>query len=106
MSADGTGQDPIGEEDARITSLERRLKAAHHAEAVRTGKVKAASSKGYAQGNRVLAEMIAGPAGGALFGWLLDRWLGTSPWLLLVMIALGIGVAIRNIYRISRERPE
>jgi ATP synthase protein I len=106
MSTDETGQDLIGEEDARITSLNERLKAAHHAEAVRTGKANAASNKGYAQGNRVLAEMIAGPAGGALFGWLLDRWLGTSPWLLLVMLALGIGVAIRNIYRISSERPE
>jgi ATP synthase protein I len=50
--------------------------------------------------------LVAGPAGGAIVGWLLDRWLGTSPWLLLVMMALGVIVAFRNIYRISNERPE
>lgn len=50
--------------------------------------------------------MIGGPLGGALFGWLFDRWLGTSPGLLLVMLALGVVVAGRNIMRISKERAE
>jgi ATP synthase protein I len=39
-------------------------------------------------------------------GWFLDRLFGTSPWLLLVMLFLGIIVAFRNIYRISQARPE
>ena len=55
---------------------------------------------------RVLTELIAGPAGGALLGWFLDRLFGTSPWLLLVMLILGVIVAFRNIYRISQQRPE
>ena len=54
----------------------------------------------------MLAELIGGMAGGALIGWLLDRWLGTSPGLLLGLMFLGIGVAFRNIIRISNERPE
>jgi ATP synthase protein I len=58
------------------------------------------------QGNRVLTELIAGPAGGALVGWLFDRLLGTSPALLLVCMFLGIAVAFRNIIKISGERPE
>ena len=45
-------------------------------------------------------------AGGALIGWFLDRLFGTSPWLLLVLLFLGFAVAIRNIYRISQQRPE
>ena len=53
-----------------------------------------------------MAELIAGLAGGGLMGWLFDRWLGTTPWLLLVMLFLGIAVAFRNIIRISQERPE
>lgn len=87
-------------------SLEERLKAARNAEAARLGKAPEKPRKGYNQGSRVLSELIAGPAGGAIIGWLLDRWLGTSPWLLLVMLFLGIAVAFRNIYRISNERPE
>ena len=104
MERNDSGQDPTGE-DPRLRSLDERLKAASDAEAVRTGRARA-SDKGYAQGSRVLAELIGAPAGGALIGWLLDRWLGTSPWLLLGLLVLGFVVAFRNIYRISNERPK
>lgn len=103
---DETGQDQGSEGDTRLTSLEKRLQNTHHAEAVRTGKVSKTPNKGYSQGNRVLAELIAGLAGGALIGWLLDSWLGTAPWALLVLMFLGIIAAFRNIIRISQERPE
>ena len=106
MNANDPGQDPIGAEDARLTSLEERLKVAHQAEEVRTGKARKKSDKGYSQGNRVLTELIAGIAGGALIGWLIDRWLDSSPAALLVAMFLGIAVAFRNIIRISNERPE
>ncbi|GGE73737.1 MULTISPECIES: AtpZ/AtpI family protein [Sphingomonas] len=105
MAAGDPGQDPTGGDD-RLTSLDERLKQARHAESIRTGKTERPSTKGYSQGNRVLAELIAGPSGGALVGWLLDRWLNTAPWGLLVLMVLGIGVAFRNIIRISNERPE
>jgi ATP synthase protein I len=54
----------------------------------------------------VLTELIAGPAGGALIGWVIDRFAGTAPGFLLGCLFLGIGVAFRNIYKISQERPE
>jgi ATP synthase protein I len=104
--SNNAGQDQGGEGDARLSSLEERLQDAHHAEAVRTGNATKPPSKGYSQGNRVLAELIAGPAGGALIGWVLDYWLGTQPWALLLLMFLGIIVAFRNIFRISQERPK
>jgi ATP synthase protein I len=106
MGQDDPGRDILDHEDPRVTSLNKRLDAAKREEEARSGKVGAGQGKGYSQGNRVLAELIAGPAGGALIGWLLDRWLGTSPWLLLGLMMLGIVVAFRNIIRISNERPE
>lgn len=36
---------------------------------------------------------------GALFGWLLDRWLGTSPWLFMVFFFFGLAAGIINVYR-------
>ena len=105
MAEDGTGQDPIGQ-DVRLASLDQRLKAATDAEKVRNGTTQRKPDKGYSQGSRVLTELIAGPAGGALIGWLFDRWLGTSPWLLLVLMVLGIAVAFRNILKISGQRAE
>lgn len=54
---------------------------------------------GYGQGMRFVTELLAGVVGGVLIGWLLDRWLGTEPWLLLVMLFLGIAASFRNIFR-------
>ena len=106
MAEDEPGQDPTGGEDPRLTSLEERLKAAHDAEAVRTGSKQKKPSKGYSQGNRVLAELIAGTAGGALIGWLLDRWLGISPWGLIVFLLLGFAAGVLNVMRVAGVAPD
>ncbi len=106
MGTEDSGREPLDREDPRITSLNQRLDAAKRDEAIRSGKVQAGQGKGYSQGNRVLSQLIGGPAGGALIGWLLDRLFDTAPVLLLVMMLLGVIVAFRNIIRISGERPE
>lgn len=105
MAENESGQDPIVE-DARLKSLDERLKQAKHDEAVRTGAAQKGQDENYRLGNRVLAELIGGIAGGALIGWVIDRFAGTSPWGLLVMLFLGIIVAFRNIIRISNQRPK
>ena len=99
----GNGSDPKAtSEDSRLVSLEERLDRAEAAEAKRTA-VNAGpeADANYRLGNRVLAELLGGLIGGALFGWLIDRFAGTSPWGLLGMLFLGIVVAFRNIIRIS-----
>jgi ATP synthase protein I len=106
MTGNEPGQDPESMGEQRLKSLDERLQAVQHAEQVRTGTVHKKPDRGYSQGNRVLTELIAGLVGGGLLGWLFDRWLGTTPWLLLALLFLGIGVAFRNIIRISKERPE
>ena len=106
MGMEDPGRDELDREDPRITSLNKRLDAAKRDEAIRSGKVGEGQGKGYSQGNRVLSQLIGGPVGGAVIGWLLDRLFGTSPILLLALMALGIVVAFRNIIKISGERPE
>ncbi len=105
MATDDPSQDGNGKNDPRLDSLDMQLKQVRKIEADRTGKAQP-PAKGMRQGNRVLTELIAGPAGGALVGWLFDRWLETAPWFLLLCMFLGIAVAFRNIYKISQERPE
>ncbi len=105
MVQDYPGQDGKAKSDSRLDSLESQLKQVRQAEDIRTGKARK-PAKGMRQGHRVLTELVAGPAGGALMGWLLDRIFNTAPWLMLACIFLGIAVAFVNIYRISNERPE
>ncbi len=49
--------------------------------------------------------LFAAVVAGLLFGWLLDRWLGTKPWLLVVGVILGAAAGfyefVRSTSRIS-----
>ena len=40
---------------------------------------------------------------GIFIGWLLDRWLGTGPWLLMVFSVLGIFAAIKAMYDMAKR---
>jgi len=94
-------------DDARIDALEERLQAAREREEERNRPAAGAEADAnYRLGNRVLAELIAGIGGGAFIGWVIDRFAGTSPAGLLVVMALGIIVAFRNIIRIANKRPD
>jgi ATP synthase protein I len=96
-------QGPGLPEDARLDSLDERLKRAQQAEAIRTGAQR--PDPNTRLGQRVLGELIGAPFGGGLIGWLLDRWLGTSPLFMLSLLFLGFAVGIRNIVRLSRTPP-
>lgn len=96
-----SGPDPIAT-DPRIRSLDERLERAQAAEAGRIGAT-AKPDDGSRLGNRVLAELLGGMIGGAVVGWTLDWFIGSSPWLLLVLLGLGIVAAFRNIIRISNQ---
>ena len=42
--------------------------------------------------------MVSGIAVGVVFGFFLDKWLGTKPWLTLVFLVVGIIAGFRNVY--------
>lgn len=106
MNDEPSERDPIGE-DARIDVLGKRLEAAREREEQRNKPALGAEADvNYRMGNRVLAELIGGIGGGALIGWVIDHFAGTSPWGLLVVMALGIIAAFRNIIRIANQRPD
>lgn len=52
-----------------------------------------------ARGFRLSSELVAGVAVGAVIGWLLDRWLGISPWGMIVFLLLGFVAGVLNVMR-------
>jgi ATP synthase protein I len=104
MAMEEPKQDPKSPEDARLTSLNQRLKQAQLEEAARKGRPDAARSQQLVRsvGQRLLYDLVGLPFGGGLIGWLLDRWLGTAPWIMLAMLFLGFGLAVRNVMRVSK----
>jgi ATP synthase protein I len=105
MSDEKPAREPIGE-DARIDALEGRLKAAREREEQRTRTQVRGADASTRAGNRVLADLLGGIFGGALLGWVVDQFAGTSPWGLLVGLFLGIVVAFWNIFRIANRRSD
>lgn len=99
MEVDEPEEAPKLPPDARLGSLEERLERLQQAEAKRTGpRVPDAS---YRTGQLVLSHLVGAPAGGFIIGFVLDKWLGTKPWLMLLMLFLGFAVGVWNVIRIS-----
>ncbi|HXW40386.1 MAG TPA: AtpZ/AtpI family protein [Xanthobacteraceae bacterium] len=63
------------------------------------GADRATTASGYAKGFRLSSELVAGVVVGAGIGWLLDRWLGISPWGLTVFLLLGFAAGVLNVMR-------
>ena len=101
MAEDDTDEVPKLPPDARLESLDERLDRLQQAEAKRTAKRQPDAN--YQAGQLVLSQLVGCPLGGGIVGWLLDRWFGTKPWLMLVMLFLGFAVGIWNVIRISNN---
>ena len=83
--------------EARIATLKKKefdaRKAKKESEAVHASK----------SGFRVGTELLSGVLVGAAIGYLLDRFLNTQPWLLVLFIFLGGGAGVLNVYRFVKS---
>jgi ATP synthase protein I len=92
---------------ARLKRLGDRLNEVSRPHEPESAARQSADFSGFARGFRLSSELVAGVAVGALIGWLIDRWLGISPWGLIVFLLLGFAAGILNVMRaagVVRER--
>jgi len=54
---------------------------------------------GYGQAFKLSSEFIGGIAVGAGLGWVIDGFLGSSPWGLIIFLLLGFAAGILNVLR-------
>jgi ATP synthase protein I len=97
MTPDDRSNDP---EADRLADLESRLQKARGGGPRLEGR-NPPSRLGFAW--RLSTEMLAAVVVGGLIGWGLDRVLGTTPFLLIVMVLLGVAAGLRNLVRVTRE---
>ncbi len=60
---------------------------------------RATTASGYARGFRLSSEFVAGVVVGAGLGLLVDHWLKSSPWGLIVFGMLGFAAGVLNVVR-------
>jgi ATP synthase protein I len=58
-----------------------------------------ASRKGYAEAMKLSSEFIAAIVVGGILGYVLDRYAGTGPWGLIVLLLLGFCAGVLNVLR-------
>jgi ATP synthase protein I len=86
---------------ARLRQLETQLDRKRDAAPARERRFEESSSGPSALGRafRMSTEFVAGIIAGGGLGWVLDRWLGTSPWGLIVFLMLGFAAGTFNVVR-------
>ncbi len=105
MAEDEPRQDPKLPQDARLDSLDERLRDAQAAEAARTrGPQKRTPQTGQRQGMRILSVLISYPLGSALIGFAIDRFAGTRG-IWVAMLFVGFGLAMWEVWKISKQSP-
>ena len=103
---DNGEDDKLQTDEAALSARLRRLneglghaRSGARASSDGAGVDRATTASGYAKGFRLSSELVAGVVVGAGIGWLLDRWLGISPWGLIVFLLLGFAAGVLNVMR-------
>jgi ATP synthase protein I len=110
MGARDDRGDPSAEEAALSARLERlgerlgQLRTPKSSE-TRSNADASANATAFARGFRLSAELIGAVLFGAAIGWLLDRWLGISPWGMIVFLLLGFAAGVLNVVRSANVVP-
>jgi len=102
---DGGGSSPLKDLDARLKAARDRQDEGQGSQGP-VLKGEAGAGVGY----RVSVELFAGMLFGGGLGWLLDRWLDTKPWLMVLFFLLGAAAGLLNSYRavmrVNRTGPD
>ena len=61
-------------------------------------------SGGWGVGFRAGVELVSALGVGVFLGVVLDRWLGTWPWLFLLFFVLGGAAGVMNVFRVFSPR--
>ena len=108
---DRKGRDqPSAEEaalSARLRDLGKQL-GRHHSDGPsdsEPGQRPTTDASAMARGFRLSTELVGGVLVGAGIGWLIDRWVGSTPFGMIVFLLLGFAAGVLNVMRTAGVVP-
>ncbi len=85
--------------EARVSELGEKLGKAKAASSPKRAESDAFQGRVMGYGFRMASEFVAAILVGGLIGFALDRWLGTQPWLFLLLFMLGLAAGCVDMFR-------
>jgi len=103
-----TGRGTISAEDrasikARADELGRRLDEARSLHSPKPTVDSRQRGRAMGQGLRIAVDLVVGVAFGGFVGWWLDRYFGTAPWLMVLLLILGFTAGMMNVIRTAQR---
>lgn len=97
------------EQDALNARLEKLSDALRRREEERLAREEAPPEKkgmtrALSVGLNAFSEFVGAVLVAGLLGWKADEWLGTGPWLMIVLLGLGVAAGFWNIYRLAKPK--
>ncbi len=104
--ADETDQDPPSAQDARLSSLNERLKRAERVEDERTGGPADSRAVIRSAGSQLAQNLVGMPMGGFIVGFLFDQIFGTVPWIALALMFIGFAGGVLQLMKPKKQGPD
>lgn len=98
-SGEAGGNAPEAGLSERRDRLNQKLDERRTAEQRQEQERSKGDTRGYAQAMKLSSEFIAGIVVGGGIGWLVDQWLETTPFGLIVFLLLGFAAGVLNVLR-------
>jgi ATP synthase protein I len=89
--------------ERRLSELGSKLDRVKSERAKATGADDDARGRALGMGFGLAAQLVAGVIVGGAIGYLLDQWLGTRPWMLMLFLIIGFAAGMLNVVRAARS---
>lgn len=87
----------------RLDALDKRLEKAQVQKEAMSPKPKEKADSAFGQAYRIGMELVIAVVIGGFIGFLLDQWLGTAPWLMILFFFLGVAAGFLNVYKAAQK---
>ena len=80
-----------------------RLRIAKQKSKVKNDQIKDKQQSNIGQAFKLSTELVSAVAVGTIIGFILDKWFGTKPWLILIFFFVGVIAGIMNVIKSAKK---